>query len=65
MTERTASLFSLNTYEVTRAGNENGVRPTMNATVAVDEHAELNRRLDSALEETFPASDPVAILISH
>ena len=25
---------------------------------------ELDRRLDQALEDTFPASDPVAILIS-
>ena len=25
---------------------------------------ELNRRLDQALEETFPASDPVSIVIS-
>jgi len=27
-------------------------------------HAELNRRLDQALEDTFPASDPVSIVIS-
>ncbi|WP_046865107.1 hypothetical protein [Microvirga massiliensis] len=26
--------------------------------------AELDRRLDSALEETFPASDPVSVTIS-
>ena len=26
---------------------------------------ELNRRLDRALEETFPASDPVSILLAR
>jgi hypothetical protein len=31
---------------------------------AQNSRAELDRRLDEALEQTFPASDPVAIVIS-
>jgi hypothetical protein len=27
-------------------------------------HSELDRRLDEALEETFPASDPISIVIA-
>jgi hypothetical protein len=34
------------------------------ATSSTNSHEELDRRLDQALEDTFPASDPVSILIS-
>ena len=34
------------------------------STYDPNSHDELNRRLDQALEDTFPASDPVAIVIS-
>jgi hypothetical protein len=37
---------------------------TSTASEDLDWKRELDRRLDQALEDTFPASDPVSILIS-
>jgi hypothetical protein len=36
--------------------------PEQGPDVSTNCHADLDRRLDLALEETFPASDPVSII---
>jgi hypothetical protein len=40
------------------------VRPASGAGADPNDKPALDRRLDQALAETFPASDPVAIVIS-
>ena len=44
----------------------NAIRESGRAEAIRDENStsELDRRLDQALEETFPASDPIAIVVA-
>jgi hypothetical protein len=58
VTELAMGLFRERTRNL-QATNEYGVFEDPNSK------AELDRRLDRALEETFPARDPISIMISY
>jgi hypothetical protein len=46
-----------------KLGRESGPVEADRALHGQNSAAELDRRLDQALEDTFPASDPIAILV--
>jgi hypothetical protein len=48
-----------------RDKNDIPLPPATSSTVASEEQAADEHLLDEALEETFPASDPVAMVVPH
>lgn len=60
MTELAIRLFG----EEDAAGDRDVIDPALRAAADPNAKPALDRRLDQALAETFPASDPVAIVIS-
>jgi hypothetical protein len=45
------------------AGKHNRLQTTRELSQAENSKAEVDRRLDQALEQTFPASDPISVMI--